>query len=103
MKNTSPSLKKFSLLFDDVPTIVCGDFNTNILMNTGKTSSLLKLMRYYGFKQYVNTPTHRKGAALDHIYINRHLEEYEYSCASIPLYYSDHFHVHIAVPVVKFI
>ena len=54
----------------NVPTIVTGDFNIDLLSKSGSESKLTKFMRYYGFRQLITEPTHRFGSLLDHICIS---------------------------------
>ncbi|VDI58304.1 Hypothetical predicted protein [Mytilus galloprovincialis] len=82
---------------DSVPTILCGDFNANIASTDLKTSTLKGLTAYYGYLQYIQQPTHRKGATLDHVYVNRNFDNSEITLVT-PLHFSDHFHIHLAVP-----
>ena len=82
---------------DSVPTILCGDFNVNSLKEDNASKSLARVTQYYGFRQYVSTMTHRAGAALDHVYVNKNLH-HSLSFTSTPIPYTDHFHVQIAVP-----
>ena len=82
---------------DSVPTILCGDFNVNSLKEDNASKSLASVTQYYGFRQYVSTMTHRAGAALDHVYVNKNLH-HSLSFTSTPIPYTDHFHVQIAVP-----
>ena len=82
---------------DSVPTILCGDFNVNFLKEDSASKSLATLTKYYGFQQYVSTTTHRVGAALDHVYVNKNLHR-TLILTSTPVPYTDHFHVQIAVP-----
>lgn len=60
---------------DSVPTILCGDFNIDILRECKQSKDLQKLTSYYGFHQFVSSPTHKKGSGLDHMYVNRDLQE----------------------------
>ena len=74
----------------NIPTIVIGDFNDNILNQ--KHSSLEQFMERNGFKQYVCTATTDSGSLLDHIYFNRHGSEFG-DAVQIDVhdvYYSDH-------------
>ena len=82
---------------DSVPTVLCGDFNINSLKEDNAPKGLATVIKYYGFRQYVSTITHRAGAALDHVYVNKDLH-HSLMFASIPVPYTDHFHVQIAVP-----
>jgi hypothetical protein len=54
----------------NVPTIVTGDFNIDLLLKSGSESILTKFMRCYGFRQLITEPTHRFGSLPDHMYIN---------------------------------
>lgn len=85
---------------DSVPTILCGDFNANIESTELKTTTLKELTAYYGFLQYIQQPTHRKGATLDHVYVNRNFDNSEITSVT-PVHFSDHFHIHLAVPWMK--
>ncbi|CAG2199319.1 unnamed protein product [Mytilus edulis] len=62
---------------DSVPTILCEDFNANIASTDLKTSTLKGQTAYYGFLQYIQQPTHRKGASLEHVYVNRNFDNSE--------------------------
>ena len=80
-----------------IPTIVCGDFNIDIMKHTSSTKQLQAVVRHYGYVQHVGRPTHRKGGCLDHFYTN-------FSCDDllldvIPTYYSDHFVLTAAIPL----
>ena len=79
---------------DSVHAFICGDFNVNL--RSGDSS----VTAYHGFIQYVEQPTYRKGGTLDHIYVDRFFDDSEH-LSVIPVHYSDHFHVHLAVPLVK--
>ena len=82
---------------DSVPTILCGDLNVNCLKDDSASKSLARITKYYGFQLYVSTTTHRVGAALDHVYVNKDLH-HTLILTSTPVPYTDHFHVQIAVP-----
>lgn len=85
---------------DSVPTILCGDLNIDILKENKQSKDLKKVTSYYGFHQFISSPTHKKGSGLDHLYINRYLQ-HSLLVSSIPVPYSDHFHVLMAVPCVS--
>ena len=76
--------------------LTAGDFNIDLLKNDASSSKLMQVMRHYGFCQLMNSPTHRKGGLLDHIYVNF------FSSAivtnAIATYYSDHLLVTAALP-----
>lgn len=83
---------------DAAPTIICGDFNMK--PTDPKSKSLNELIRHHGFIDYSQSPTHRKGGSLDRIFINKYFDESEIT-SIIPVHYSDHFHIHMAVPWMK--
>ena len=83
---------------DAIPTIICGDFNLN--STDPKAKTLQELTRYHGFIDYIQSPTHKKGGSLDRVFINKHLDESEITNV-IPIHYSDHFHIKLAVPWIK--
>lgn len=82
---------------DSVSTVLCGDFNMNSLKEDNTTKTLSRITKYYRFRQYGSCVTHRCGAGLDHIYINRDLHG-SILFSSTPVSYSDHFHVQMSVP-----
>ena len=53
----------------NMPTIILGDFNHDILSQP--KSSIVSLMSNYGFTQLVKAPTTTKGILIDHVYYNR--------------------------------
>jgi hypothetical protein len=55
---------------------------------------------YHGFLNHTQSPTHRKGGSLDHIFINKSFDESEITNV-IPTHYSDYFHIHMVVPWMK--
>lgn len=79
-----------------VQTFICGDFNIDIQSDKYGVKQLLHLMKYYGLRQYVEIPTHRRGGLLDHMYITRRNADVQMDIN--PVYYSDHLHVSMAVP-----
>ena len=77
----------------NIPTIITGDFNVNILSDID--SKLIHLMTHYGFTQYVTDSTTDHGSALDHIYCNRLYLKKEIDVHDV--YYSDHDAVFVSV------
>ena len=53
-------------------------------------------MMYYGFRQQVKTPTHRRGGLIDHLYTNMPCENIVVD--TVATYYSDYHRLCIAVP-----
>ena len=58
------------ILQRQLPTIILGDFNVNLLTESSTTSTLLDFMSTRGFTQLISTPTTDSGSLLDHIYYN---------------------------------
>jgi hypothetical protein len=79
-----------------LPSFIVGDFNIDILTNEPTQKKLQNVMRYYGYIQYVHSPTHRKGGLLDHVYFNRTADGLLVD--TVPTYYSDHFLLSLVVP-----
>ena len=78
-----------------MPSIILGDFNEDLLVNSD--SQLLSLMSSHGFSQLVHSPTTDNATLLDHVYYNRPSE----SCRVqvIDTYYSDHDIVHCSFTI----
>ena len=78
--------------------IILGDFNINIY-NQNEIQPLATLMESLNYIQIVQSPTFvSSGSLLDHVYV----KEANYSnmtirCSVLPLYYSDHDAVQIAI------
>ncbi len=53
----------------DVPTVVLGDFNEDLLQKPD--SRVLSLMSSNGYAQLVQSPTTDRGTLIDHVYYNR--------------------------------
>ena len=67
-----PSLNSFldSLeIMDHHPTIVCGDFNENLL--SGRTHEIFDVFESRGYAQLITAATTEKNTLLDHIFISR--------------------------------
>lgn len=54
----------------NIPTVIMGDFNVNLLQQSDDQKTILQFFRHYGFRQIVTMPTHNTGSLLDHIYCN---------------------------------
>ena len=69
-----------------IPTAIMGDINENC----AETSKFNDFMQSGGFRQLVQSPTHRDGGILDHLYINEAMNRknifFEINCC----YFSDH-------------
>ncbi len=82
-----------------VPTVITGDFNDNLAVNT--ESSLTTLMNRYGFEQLVKEPTTDAGTLVDHIYFNRQTYESTNLFTGVQdIYYSDHDFVYMTTDIV---
>lgn len=57
----------------NIPTVIMGDFNVNLLQQSDDQKTILQFFRHYGFRQIVTMPTHNTGSLLDHIYCNFHI------------------------------
>ena len=79
----------------DIPSIVLGDFNEDLL--TIPDSRLLHLMSHYGFSQLVRTPTTDRGTLIDHVYYNRPSNHIRVQVQDT--YYSDHDTVYCSLPL----
>ena len=74
----------------NMPTIVLGDFNDDLLAKP--ESRLASFMSHHGFSQLVHSPTTDNGSLLDHVYYNRPSDHCKVQV--IDAYYSDHDIVH---------
>ena len=81
-----------------VPTVVLGDFNENLLVESSSSTTLVQFMSGIGFTQLVTTPTTDSRSLLDHIYWNHPSE----SCVVdvVDIYYSDHDGTFLSIPLV---
>ena len=70
----------------DLPSIVLGDFNDDLL--TTANSPLTSLMFSHGYSQLVHSPTTDNGTLIDHVYYNGPLDHAQVHV--IDTYYSDH-------------
>ena len=70
----------------DTPTIICGDFNVDLL-KCNKNNQLLQEMTKYGFTQIVKAATTDYTSLLDHIYVNKGINA---TATVSDCYYSDH-------------
>ena len=78
--------KLLNLLPDNVPTVILGDFNDNLLSHG--TTRLVTFMCKHGYKQYVSYPTTDNGSIIDHVYFNRQDDTAIVDVHDV--YYSDH-------------
>ena len=72
---------------DDVPTVVMGDMNEDLLQKKSKVKDHLSCK---GFTQLVEKATFDKGSLIDHIYINEPMMLKTVSIDQTPAYYSSH-------------
>ena len=78
--------KLLGLLPDNVPTVILGDFNDNLLSDG--ITRLVTFMCKHGYKQYVSYPTTDNGSIIDHVYFNRQDDTAIVDVHDV--YYSDH-------------
>ncbi|CAG2210047.1 unnamed protein product [Mytilus edulis] len=75
----------------DIPTLIAGDFNINLLETSAAYRGLHVFMDHIHFKQVINTATHQLGGLLDHLWINSGVTVSQQMLARSP--YSDHFQI----------
>jgi exonuclease III len=74
----------------NVPSVLAGDFNIDMLHDSPPVSRLLKMMLRFGFRQHVTIHTHKYGALLDHVWTNLDIERFDISTGVCISYWSDH-------------
>ena len=79
----------------NIPTIILGDFNVDLLSQPN--SSILTLMSNHGYTQLVTNPTTANGTLIDHIYYNRPTTDIIVQVHDA--YYSDHDTVYCSIPI----
>ncbi len=52
-------------------SIICGDFNIDLLTESSNQAKISKVMTQYGFVQTVTEATTDGGTLLDHIYVSK--------------------------------
>ena len=63
-------VRNLACIDNNVPTIVGGDFNVNMLTSSEEQNTLLRFMTDLNFKQVIQKPTHQLGGLLDHVWIS---------------------------------
>ena len=71
---------------NDIPTAILGDINENLY----EGSKFHDFMNDKGFTQQIEEPTFIAGSLLDHLYINKAMEEKNVFFEKNSCYYSDH-------------
>lgn len=79
----------------DIPAIVLGDFNEDLLQKPD--SRTLSLMSSRGYEQLVQSPTTDRGTMIDHVYYNRPSGRAIVQVHDT--YYSDHDTVYCSIPI----
>ena len=74
-----------SLARGSKPCIIVGDFNIDFLADPNEL--IIRTILSCNFTQVVSSPTHEKGALLDHVYIKGPIT---YQLTVVFPYYSDH-------------
>lgn len=77
----------------DMPTLILGDFNIDIVSQPN--SSIVSLMSNHGYAQLVLSPTTSKGTLIDHVYYNRPTNDIIVQVHDT--YYSDHDTVYCSI------
>ena len=77
----------------NLPTVILGDFNEDILSRPN--SSIVSLMSNHGYTQLVSTPTTSKATLIDHVYYNRPSDNTIVQVHDT--YYSDHDAVYCSI------
>ncbi|XP_030849505.1 uncharacterized protein LOC105444942 [Strongylocentrotus purpuratus] len=99
-RNPKSSLVEFSDRFSlllrsvgatEIPAIIVGDFNLNLLKDQ-HSMAVQHELQHYGFQQCITKPTHVSGSLLDHVYSNTPCTTWQTAS-----YYSDHDVIWIAV------
>lgn len=73
----------------NIPVVILGDFNINLMENNSEQKSLLKYMiTGKGYSQLINQYTTDYRTQIDHIYTN--IQQYVKSKGTLESYYSDH-------------
>lgn len=73
----------------NIPLVILGDFNINLMENNSEQKSLLKYMiTGKGYSQLINQYTTDYRTQIDHIYTN--IQQYVKSKGTLESYYSDH-------------
>ena len=81
-------------LLPDGPTVVIGDFNSDILFSVSAVSEFMKSKGYY---QHVQGPTSDRGTCIDHVYSRNLLKRIVVE--SEDTYFSDHHTLLVAVEI----
>ncbi|XP_062572139.1 uncharacterized protein LOC134234095 [Saccostrea cucullata] len=81
----------------NIPTLISGDFNVNLLQESPSQKLLETFFASYGFQQIIDSPTHISGSLLDHMYCNFAIPTDVYKTVQ-PTYFSQHSFVQIIFP-----
>ena len=79
----------------DIPTVILGDFNVDILSQPN--SNIVRLMSDHGYTQLVTSPTTASGTLIDHVYYNQPNTGIIVQVQDN--YYSDHDTVYCSIPL----
>ena len=79
----------------NIATLVLGDFNDDILCDSG--SQVQTLMASYGYSQLVQNATTDRGTLIDHVYFSKQYDDVLVQVRDV--YYSDHDAVYCSIPV----
>ena len=84
-------------IMDQRPVAIIGDVNLNY--NEKKKHPFINYLEKMNFMQLIKKPTHDKGGLLDHIYINKKLQEQKSFSRQRSVYYSDHDAITLHIPI----
>ena len=76
---------------------IIGDVNLNY--SEALNNPFIKYLEERNFKQLIKKPTHEKGGLIDHIWINKPLQEKEVFSNQRSVYYSDHDCITLHIPI----
>ncbi len=76
---------------------IIGDVNLDY--NEKQNHQFIKYLEERNFKQIIKKPTHEKGGLIDHIYINKSLQEKKSFSSQRSVYYSDHDCITLHIPL----
>ena len=77
------------------PIVLVGDFNIDMLQNTGRTKELENYMCKYSLRFLINNIVHLQNALIDHVWSNVPIPQY--SMFVLDTYWSDHDTIGIAL------
>jgi exonuclease III len=81
IKNVCAALQHLNTYISgDIPVVIMGDFNVNILNDDYKSQQILSKMRNFGYSQLIQEITTNGHTAIDHIYTSINYELCQHGC-----------------------